>query len=293
MKKRILFGIPAFLISFLLGYLVVPKLVTHSEESQIRDTSPVTIAAANSVPTDADAETVDQLETIDEVNDMFDVLPSYAIKLLETGEDGYEYADVPAKNGETWLGLFEENGKYFVRSTNLKISKDANDMVAVNVPRANKPIFLIKNAPMIRSGSVTSVFRGIDNALAAELDKRGVTLDQQSTRLDKNFNQTIKLGSETYVLKVGEARNKKGEKVWALFLCYGNVRQVLQSVNQDYVSEMGSLCWIGDLDHDGRPDFYLELHDGDEAVETALFLSSEAEKDKLVREVAQYWFPGC
>jgi hypothetical protein len=42
------------------------------------------------------------------------------MKLLETAN--FMGDEVPPENGERWLGLFVENGNYFLRSTTVSIS---------------------------------------------------------------------------------------------------------------------------------------------------------------------------
>lgn len=53
------------------------------------------------------------------------------------------------------------------------------------------------------------------------------------------------------------------------------------------------IYWAGDLDGDGKLDLYLDLANHYNVGQYRLFLSSPAEKGKLVKEVANFRFVGC
>jgi hypothetical protein len=105
--------------------------------------------------------------------------------------------------------------------------------------------------------------------------------------LFKNIN-----GNE-YKLQVVEAKNEKDEKILALILESEATKQILHTLNADYNSDLGNLYWVGDLDRDGKPDFYMDLYVHYNAGNKVLFLSSQAERGKLVKKVAYFWTTGC
>ena len=80
----------------------------------------------------------------------------------------------------------------------------------------------------------------------------------------------------------------------SLILENGTSKQVLHSnrsfSNDDY---LGALEWVGDLNRDGKPDLYLDLYIHDNAIYKNLFLSSEAEKGKLVKKITTFTTTGC
>jgi hypothetical protein len=53
------------------------------------------------------------------------------------------------------------------------------------------------------------------------------------------------------------------------------------------------LLWAGDLDRDGKLDLYLSVTQHYDVAERKLFLSSQARRKKLVREVASFEIGGC
>ncbi len=71
------------------------------------------------------------------------------------------------------------------------------------------------------------------------------------------------------------------------------IRQILHTINAEYTDSLGTLHWTGDLDRDGKPDFYFDLFEHENVENRILFISSEAEKGKLVKLVAQFWTTGC
>lgn len=290
MMRRILLGLTVLFATFSIAYWLVPQFRTartnHEPPPSAEDINSVTLAKSNPAlrakPT--------PLETIDDVTDPSDDPDKFSIKLLETGE--FDDSTSQPKNGERWLGLFEENGKYFVRATTLRVTR--GELPRTDVPGTNKPIFLVKNAPMIREGRVTSIFRGFDNAISNELENRGITVnDTESNFLRKDFQRNFKLANASYTLKVSEARAKDGQTILAFLLYDGSTRQVLHTDSEEIDGDAGSVQWIGDIDHDGRPDIYCFLRDGDEAGRSVLFISSKAGKGKLIQLVAEYVPPGC
>jgi hypothetical protein len=73
----------------------------------------------------------------------------------------------------------------------------------------------------------------------------------------------------------------------------GEKRKILHTVIESNYAELGNLYWVGDLDRDGKPDFFLELYEHDNVDNKVLFLSSEAEKGNFVKKVAYFWTTGC
>ena len=53
------------------------------------------------------------------------------------------------------------------------------------------------------------------------------------------------------------------------------------------------ILWAGDLDRDGQPDLIMSLSDHYNVMETALLLSSKADKGELIKLVATFRATGC
>jgi hypothetical protein len=65
-------------------------------------------------------------------------------------------------------------------------------------------------------------------------------------------------------------------------------RQIIHTVKTKENSDVGYLYWVGDLDSDGKTDFYLSLYENDNISELILFLSSKAKNGKLIQAVAAF-----
>jgi hypothetical protein len=77
-----------------------------------------------------------------------------------------------------------------------------------------------------------------------------------------------------------------------LVLSEGSIRQTLYSVEScDDCS--WQIKWAGDLDGDGKLDFYIQLSPHYNAAIMKVFLSSGAENGKLVKEAAEFTTTGC
>ncbi len=59
------------------------------------------------------------------------------------------------------------------------------------------------------------------------------------------------------------------------------------------VTDLGNLYWVGDLDRDGKPDFFTNLYLNENGDYLNLYLSSRAKKGKLVKKVAVFATSGC
>jgi hypothetical protein len=280
--------ISVFIAAFLFGYASVPperKIVEQLQESE-------TVSKSLPVPQN---EKKSKLETLKEINNW--------IELLETGE-GFHGDEVEAKSGEKWLGLFKENDGYFMRFSELKVSRvhdpivDDNEKIktgkSISLKNNKTPIFLLKNAGTLQEGKITTLFQGLTwKDFLNSPEESNLNADEVLTVFKKDFVQKYKLGGNEYKLQVVEAKNEKDEKILALILESEATKQILHTLNADYNSDLGNLYWVGDLDRDGKPDFYMDLYVHYNAGNKVLFLSSQAERGKLVKKVAYFWTTGC
>ena len=78
-----------------------------------------------------------------------------------------------------------------------------------------------------------------------------------------------------------------------LIFTQGSRRQVLYSWPAGLTDQAASLVWAGDLDHDGKLDFYLILSQLYNIQVHTLFLSSRAKIGQLVGAAAVFSQSGC
>ncbi len=213
--------------------------------------------------------------------------------MLITGE--FHGDEVEAKNGETWLGLFNENGKSYLAFTKLKVSL-VRDVVLdnqkkkftgkkVSVKNRAEPIFLLKKASILKPGEVTTVHYPDVGEANGESLKSGFT---QNYKIGKSVF-TIKYNDYSYT-KVEESGSTNDVFAHELILSCNGTEQLLSSPNDRAYSY--NLLWAGDLDRDGKLDLYIETS-GENFTAYGLYLSSEAEEGKLVEEVAGFGSVGC
>ncbi|HEY9402552.1 MAG TPA: hypothetical protein VIQ24_07645 [Pyrinomonadaceae bacterium] len=207
------------------------------------------------------------------------------INLIETGE--FHGDEITAKSGERWLGLFPTSSGFALLPAMLKVEKvldpivDQNPKIKtgkkVSVNRARKPLFLLKGADFLRATAVRTIFAGDENNLV-----NGESLDLFLD--DKSYNLKVVSNDPTPVGYVVE--NSR------LILSTGAKSQVIFSVEQP--DDAGwSLLWAGDLDGDGKLDLYMDLHNKYNSSQRRLFLSSQASRGNLVKEVAEFSAVGC
>lgn len=273
-----------FLITFLIGCV----LVFLTKKTPAPDKSEKAILQAQNhhdfakVISESKVKTEVEQKTIEEIVDWKEEDDSkFKIKLLETGE-GFHGDQINAKSGEIWLGLFKENGAYLLRSTKIKVRLVRDEMVDeigrktgknVSVNGKNQPIFLLKKADMLREGEVKMLFYNPEG--------------EELASFEKPFVAEYEINNKKYTLRAERIDNSA-----KFTLETENVKQILYSVDR-----MGdatwSLSWVGDLDGDGKLDVFADLNDFYNFSERRLFLSSQAEKGKLVKQVANFWTSGC
>lgn len=248
----------------------------------------------------------DPYHDLEVFGDMSPESDTFSCRLLETGSP-YHAADITAKNGEKWFGLFKNKGTFSLRSATIKVKRIPDELLhgpssdkkgkltgkSVSVKNDVEPLFLVKNSPRLRPGSVVTLFEGEKENWKDESVK--------PTFLDKNFQATYELAGEVYELKVIKAKNQRGEPILALVLEGDGKRQLIHtfwtgtgdSEEKNWFGSVGTLYWVGDLDRDNKPDFYLSLYAHEIIYEAYLLLSSSAERDKLVKKVALFSTSGC
>lgn len=292
-----------FLVAFLIGYGSVltkkqeTKLFELSDSTELSETISKKISAPQ-------VEKIVELETVEEIDGRIDEEKyPFKIKLLVTGSS-FHGDEVKAKSGEIWLGLFKEKEGYYLRPTQLKVRRIYDEIVDDEDKRAktgkevivdgkNQPIYLLKNANTIREGKITTLFQGLSWKDVYDDKESDIAPDDMLTTLKKNFSQKFEIKGKKYELKTIEAKNKKDERIGALILESDGVRQILHTANVDDYFDLGHLYWVGDLDRDGKPDFYFDLFEHYNVMNRVLFLSSQAEKGKLIKKVAYFWTTGC
>ena len=297
--KNILF-IGVFLATFAIGSILVfsPRkdFVPNKTKVETPPLLPVQseVAKSDTITSEVilyeDAKKFGGAEMLED--DYFETEVKFKYDFLQAGE--FHGDEVTAKSGEKWLGLFGRGQDFRWRSVNIEVSRVHDEIVdgensrkktgkKVSFKNEKDSLFLIKNASKLKEGKVITLFKGLTPNEFGESE-------EYSTELKSAFVFNYEIGDKTYTLRVRKVFNEKLETVYALILESGMTKQILHVSAEDY---LGTLYWVGDLDGDEKPDFYLAPWIQENNSEQSLFLSSEADKNNLVKKVAALRTSGC
>jgi hypothetical protein len=210
-------------------------------------------------------------------------------RLQETG-DGFHGDEVNAAAGQTWLGLFTSGSGFYLHRTKIAVSMvndpivdDDNEKTGKSVATdiQDKSVFLLKRADSLREGPIKTVF------FAPDIN--------ESTELANGTIKKFSFGGKVYELMVANDVSKEkflgsGAK---LLLKSGGKVQTLRDLKDGCDDCYWNLFWVGDLDGDGKLDFYLDLSNHYNVMDKRLFLSSRAKTGELVGYVANFSTVGC
>ncbi len=296
--KRIVPVVVVLLATFGLGYFFAVQVSRDSVRSETPETkleSKLPAEDNHSADRKRQAEFVPEFRELPNADEI--KWPESDENLIDIFQIGgvYRESDVIAKSGETWLTLFENHGNYSLYHARanvhrLKTSSYTGDELDVRLTfdRPGIPILAVRNIKSLRPGKVNILYnRPSEN----EIESRNLPIGEMEDGYKQNFN----LNESWYTLRVSTGLAKDGTKLGILVLEHKNEKQVIYST-QFVPGEkiiIGDLFWVGDLDNDGKLDVYLDTYDEKGGRGGSLFLSSEAEQDKLVKLVATFGVPGC
>ena len=283
------------LITFFIGCSVVILLFSNYESSE----TPVTEVPVKLVEkkTETKIEKAEipfnsQIKGLEDFPERDQTKYKTKIVDVENHFNSYRKNEVVAKTGENWLGLFIDSENSYLKNYKVKvlldkeISFDEERWVSIKLERSVKPFILIKNSKQLEQGKVTTLFHKISQSDEEIYDDSNV--------MNRNFSRDFQFNNRNYKLVVKDAETKSGEKVLALVLETENESQIVTYGNYFNGEYLGHLLWVGDLDNDGKLDFYMSFNDFEKGnFDSKLYLSSEAEKGKLVKEVAGFFTAGC
>jgi len=214
-------------------------------------------------------------------------------RVIEVGQ--FHGDEIHARSGERWLGLFVSGRRSALRYSTINVTKVFDDItdygtgqktgkrVRVNSPR--QPLLLASNSTALTPGPLITAFKMKEGDYSYGLDQLPLML---------------RLGHRSYVLKV-VAPDQKAQpcpdinfpRNGRLVLISGHSQQVLYTLDVCGNDPNWYLVWAGDLDRDGKLDLYVNVTQHYDLSERKLFLSSQARRGKLVREVGSFETGGC
>ncbi len=287
--KIILKSVGIFSITFLIGTafcFLIPKTERTIQKQQMVVEQPVLPEiSANKIESEVQPKVFN-------VENFFDDNEKFNKDFLEIGEVS-NVEDIKVKSGETWFGLFSENGKEILRPTKLKVKftkateKNGLEWKEISVNEKSEPLFLT-NKKKLRSSEVKTLFRGLNWKEASEKEA-------EQTEMKDGFSKKFSLNNVEYTLRTEKGISTENQKILVLILETAKSSQIIHYVDlyEDWVP-VGDLFWVGDLDRDGKLDLYMDFWNDEKGYYwSGIFLSSEAEKGKLVRRTEYYMLGGC
>lgn len=292
--KKFLYCIPVFFVAFALGLIIAPGLRTSVPQPEIL--SPVVEQLPAAEKSNAVAAADPYIAEFTNLSN-FDFCGGFEpsgqlIDVLESGAK-YRKSEVVAKTGETWLTLFEQNGKYELKNAKAKVKQlrttsyvgDEND-AALSFDKKGTAVFAIKGLPKLKPGKITTLYHA---PTWDEISRRNLDINY----MGENYKRDFELDGTWYTLRVANGRTEDGTKARVLVLEHEGSHQILRRIYHDGYMPIGRLLWVGDLDRDGKLDLYFDEFNEKGYFSVELFLSSEAEPNELVRAAAGFFLAGC
>lgn len=219
-------------------------------------------------------------------------------KLIDVLDSGPKYrkSEVIARNGETWLTLFERNGKYELKSAKALVKQlrtssytgEEND-AALSFDKSGTSVFATKNIGALKPGKVTTLHH---RPSWEEMSRRNLDIKSMEDGYKKEFD----LNDSWYTLRVANGRTKDGTGAAVLILEHNGSHQILRQVYRGPHDEkpiIGYLLWAGDLDRDGKLDLYFDEFNEKGYTKIDLYLSTSAKPNNLLGLAASFWMAGC
>ncbi|HEX8495216.1 MAG TPA: hypothetical protein VF658_20565 [Pyrinomonadaceae bacterium] len=216
--------------------------------------------------------------------------PPHSARVLETGE--FHGDEVKARTGERWLGLYLTNKGSFLIDSILTVAIVKDEMVdsddshaktgkRVSVNHQPIPILLVKGAKGLQPGPVSTVFNGtlhLPTTMAVEFPLGGSVYSLDVVTKDTSREPYISFSDAKLVLTKDD-----------------ETKQVLYDLGGKGgpAEAYWQLLWAGDMDGDNKLDLYVQVSYHYNVSLKKLFLSSQAKKGKLVREVGEFHTVGC
>lgn len=219
-----------------------------------------------------------------ETNDLIDLIQVSNV---------YRESEVIASNGETWLTLFVQKGTYSLKYSKARVTRlstssytgEEND-VKLNFDGPGRPLLAFRNMKHLSPGKITTAYL---RPTSDEISRRNLPIGP----MEKGYSRDLSLGDTWYTLRVTKGLKSDGTKVYALVLETANEKQVIRTLSYEQTAIFGDLLWAGDIDRDGKLDLYIDRFNEVGGSWTSLFLSSEADKGKLVKLAVEWGIQGC
>lgn len=179
------------------------------------------------------------------------------------------YSNINFSSKMKWYGVYQEDGIYHLKKTSVSFFRAYSELLDFGIStNDNKSLlFIIGSEKPLNEKILEGLYW-----------KRFGDSFYQYT--DQDFQALLKYGIQVDPAKYGFSITLKSLE-----------KSQLLNPNDAGISHAIAIQWVGDLDDDGKLDFI--LHYGEKNGQTILYLSSEANKNEIVKPVAAYFSGYC
>jgi hypothetical protein len=240
-------------------------------------------ALAQDIPEMDDNSHVNDIPLViaSELNDTFNILfPGV-----------YDTATLGNFDSSGWFGLFDTDDGYMLEPVNLTInacpspcSREADDTggISIVVEDSSTLQFLIQCSCDLHAGSIITDYAGdmfIIVGVPIQLGEYSLTAVGQMPDEDLDDSEDT-VATDYRELLFGDPNSQDNP-------------QVLIRYRETVDNSTPTLLWAGDIDLDGKVDLLLDILNHNSGRHYILYLSTEADPDKLVKPVAELIVPEC
>ena len=220
---------------------------------------------------------------------------SGGVQILETGDLHGDEVDATA--GADWWGVYQADSGFELRNVTVGIERVHDPIVnldgeatgkRISVDTQDNPLFLVRGLPNAQEGPLKSAASEGEFLYPGQM--AWLDLEPGQTPSGKHALAALGTAEEaSYGVSINNYRLMLYENPWG----QDAVRQELAQVDGINLDGYPTLIWAGDLDRDGRLDFYMDLTNHYNVRALTLFLSSAAKEGELVGLVAELVLMGC
>lgn len=252
----------------LLTLLVISACFVSCANKQSKDAASVN----DSIP--PVNHSLEEAETDEEYQEWYDAyFNNYSyegIKIFEPiAYNDSEYSQQLFNIMDTIVGLFVKDGKYYMKEcrivkTNVFEGKSGKAMIEPTLDTNEKCLYLFRGLKEFNNKDF------VDNIpVSGSIMKRGEIKDFTFGDIFYRLSSVVNNYGRDYQLYMTTQSKSQ---------CLAEIKRLKEVLTK--------LCFIGDLDNDGKADFIIQSPDNNEGYRLLLFLSSCAEKGDLVRLVS-------
>lgn len=216
-------------------------------------------------------------EKVEVTDDLFNILLPISYRIDKNDDPTKELSN-------NWFDLFEKGGNFYLEKAAYKISKGYDECAGTDTK-----IIETKNNSLLLLDYKKLTTGKVDNLLISKKHiwpKESVTFDFKNTTYTLSGFGDIK-NTEN------RTNDKEENEVWhtvenyKLYLKTPDVNEQLIISEDSFSDTFVVLIFVGDIDRDGKLDFLFEANRNYEEKRVILFLSSEADKNKIIKKASE------